>query len=424
MPESSRLRRMTRATAPTTKMPGYISLQDQGYFSPAQVIQESVRQSIAAQMQRQRMEEEQKQFGTEQATREAEAAPNIDPNVVRQRVIKQQGLARGEAADANTAAGLPFWQRQALAKGHLPTSTATTSSLGPGGATTTETQTQLPGAPDAQGNPTMQPFGGNKTVSAPQTRTVTKILPPGPGQPATPGLAMVQTDSYVLKDPTQPDTEANRVIVDSKQTPQRTTPARGDAAILQFATDLGLDPDDVADMVKGMVNKKSATAPSDPNAMKPTAEWAQNNVNLVKLKAQLRQTEDEDTRANLQDQITKLETRNKFLSTPKKNSADIMDKFLNGDGNDQPDPSGTTTGSQMPPEQAGKIAAARAAQPSDAATGGPPNPQKPATSATAKPVAKPASTQYVDGKVYKDASGKRAKWSAAENKFVPVAAGQ
>src|SRR5258707_1004302 len=110
-------------------MAGISTPQERGFFAPGEVIQNAVAQYVHMQIQkaqeaRAQQEAEQamqiraaqearsgKQFGTEQQVREASAAPQIDPDVIRQHVLSAQLRGGNDVGNQMFYAGMPALPR-------------------------------------------------------------------------------------------------------------------------------------------------------------------------------------------------------------------------------------------------------------------------------------------------------------------------
>lgn len=396
----------------------FISLQDQGFYQPGQVMQDSVQQFLRARQQKQNLEQQQQQFATEQAVREASAGPQIDPAVIRAKVLAAQIQSSTGAKDAGSAAALPFWIRQALGKGQLPTQTETGTTLGPDGTSTTSTTNSLPsGQKDpVTGQELYSPFSGTqtKTPLARPTAGTMSVTSKGPG------YIISNDQEYVAKDPgvplINPDgtvNQANAILRSQVPKFQRTSRITE----TEFATSVLDDPnasEEAKSFAQGVLNKKGATAmatPADPNKPKqgPTNEFERQTARLEKLQSDLKDATDPEEIADLKTSISRVQKRVDFLNTRGKPAIDMS--FLNDDGaaGEQPPTAanGQPPGSKMPDGAAAKIKAARAAQPVAAG------------SDNSRPVV-PASTQgkipaqntgkWITGKVYTDGSGNKAIW--------------
>lgn len=406
-------------------MPGAISTPaDRGFFKPGEVMQDAVQQYVQDQIRRQAEQRTQQQFSTEQAVREAGAAPQIDPEVIRQKVLAAQLGAKTGAANAGYIQGLPDLARIAMLNGHLPTATSTGTSFDPtsGAPVTQENQ----GFMDPN-NGIYTPFGGSRTQAAPPVNTTTTIKPNPAGAAATPGLAIVRTEHSVT------GANGQKIITGATEAPQRITPPHGDAALLDMAERLGVDPDDLGEAVQGLLNKKSATAPLNTNAPKSgTVESL--NANLAKLQASLSQETDpaalKDIRTAMQNTQGRIDALNRqFSPKPAKPgfrealglAAPVVAPNLNGTPAAAPAPGANGT----------------SAQPTEATAGAPlstpPTPAVPKTTPAAP--SKPATTgapmadgkitpisqpKYQNGTIYRDAQGKRAMWDGTQFVAAPT----
>lgn len=415
-------------------MPGGISTpQERGYFAPGQVIQDAVGQYVQLQIRqaqeaRAQQEAEQamqiraaeeqrtgKRFGTEQGVREASAAPQIDPDVIRQKVLAAQLAGGNEVGNQMFYSRMPALPRLAMQAGHLPVANDSLATFDPTtGSPVTTTQNRL--QDPASGLYT--PFGGGRVQGAPPVSTETTIKQPEPGAAATPGLAVVR-EVDTARGP-----NGEKLVTRTTEKPQRITPPHGDAALLDMAERLGVDPDDLADAVQGMINKRSAIAPNDLN--KPKADTVESlNAKLSELQAALKDETDPAQLANIRQAIQntqgRIDAKNRQF-TPKPAKPSFREQL----GLNAPNPNGTP-GNAAAPSGAGKSAAPT--QPVAGTPIGTPvppavpktTPAGPAQPATTNPPAVD-SGKYTKGTIYRDAQGNRALWNGTQ--FVDVPAGK
>lgn len=396
----------------------FISLQDQGYFNPGAVVQDSVANYVQNQVQRQRMQQQQQQFHTDQTRREAENAPVVDPQVVAKNIEIAIGKGASQADIANFIASQPPTVQMALNQGQIPQQTVTKPSYDPSGRLVTTTNTGIQTGQDQQGNPIYQPFKGSSAATPPalgQTATI------GNENPTAPGLAPTTTTEFFtdekgVRHQLPPKTTITRT---GRTSWQQSTMGMMTAA-QQTLANPDSSPEEKAlaqktiDAAQGLINKGSATAPVNPNLKKtnaPTTALERSGAQVLSASKDYQAALATGDEAKIAEagQIFDMarENRKKLLASKPDPMARLAAMLADKPG-DQTNRPGIVNNNKVGP----------GAGPSDydsthvqeIPSGGPSR-----SGGKYSPPPTPRSTaqggKFVQGQVYRDSSGNRARWN-------------
>ena len=273
-----------------------ISLQDQGFYQPGNVINDSVAAFVQDQQRRQNLAQQAQQFQTEQAVRQAQAQPQIDPNVIAQNVQAARARALIASKGADYVAGMSpaladIYQKQGPAQ-----FSASSQDFGPNGRQTDSSTNLVQSGTDQQGNPIYALYGGKSSTGLPPTSTALTI---GDEKPGAIGLAPVTEKKTYVGDDGKVHT------LGETQTPMRTgrsTFQQGMSGMAATATATMADPN---------------ATDQDKAAAKAYLEYANKFVNKATTAPPAK-----DTRTDLQKQTDEVLSAQQDLENAKNNGLD------------------------------------------------------------------------------------------------------